>query len=118
MQKNTIKKLIHTNMQNTKTKLEQREQLNTQSNADTNDKENYPLLTREQIEHSPFWIVGNKELGYKITWGKYTFNDQPFPTLDETISWYATHHWEITMQLIAIGFKIAEEATKKDTNTG
>lgn len=96
-------------MKNTITEKEHTEQLNTQSPADTNDKENYPLLTREQIELTPFWIVGNKDLGYKITWGKYTFNDEPLTTIDEANGWYLTNMWTITLHLIAIGIQASKE---------
>lgn len=90
----------------------QKEQQNTHTNVDTDNSKNYPLLTRDQIPNTPFWIVGNEEKGYKLTWGKYTFTTEPHKTINEAVNWYETHPWEITMHLIAIGFKIADDALK------
>lgn len=95
-------------MQNIQTNKERMEQSNTQSHADTNDKENYPLLTREQIEQTPFWIVGTEEIGYKITWGKYTFNDEPLPK-NQIKQWYDDNQWTIILHMIAIGIQASKD---------
>lgn len=101
-------------MQNSQTTNEQREKLNTQNNIESNDKENYPLLTREPLENTPFHIVGNEKIGYKIAYGKYNFNDTPHKTQQDAVYWYNGHMWEIVMSLIAIGFKIANDNAKEN----
>lgn len=105
-------------MQNIQTNKERMEQSNIQSPADTKDKESYPLLTREPLEDTPFWIVGSDEIGYKLTWGKYTFNDDPQPSIDKLTTWYYRHQWEITLHLIAIGITMEkipkEQRTEKE----
>lgn len=97
------------NMQNSKTSTEQREKLHGQNSTDPEIKESYPLLTRDEIQYTPFHVVGNEEIGYKVTWGKYNFMDEPVKTIEEAEKWLALHQWEVTMMLIAIGFKIAGE---------
>jgi len=82
---------------------EQKEPFTSPSDAGTENSKNYPLLTREPLEGTPFWIVGVSSQGYKLTWGKFTFNDQPLPTTEDVIEWYKKHQWEITLHLIAIG---------------
>lgn len=92
--------------QNTQNSTTYREQLalsNGQSLEENPIKENYPLLERIEFVDTPFHAVGNPELGYKLTWGKYTFNDEPLKTLDELTDWYNKHTWDITLHLIAIG---------------
>lgn len=76
---------------------------NTPKSAETKDKENYPLIEREQIENTPFWIVGNDEIGYKLTWGKFTFNDEPLKTKEECAEWFKVNQWTIILHMIAIG---------------
>lgn len=99
-------------MQNSVTNQKQEEQSNGHTSTEIDNKENSPLIEREKIPNTPFWIVGNEERGYKLTWGKYTFMDEPAKTMEDTYEWYVTHMWEITMHLIAIGFKIADDAIK------
>lgn len=92
--------------------------MNTQSNADTKNKVNYPLLTREQIKGTPFYYVGNTEIGYNITWGKYKFNDTPLPQSINPETWVTENMWQIIQHLIAIGFAVSKEALLQDINKG
>lgn len=101
-------------MPNTKTKTEQSELLNIQSGTDTKDKENYPLIIRTQIKGTPFYIVGNDEIGYNITWGKYKFNDQPIPHKLETETWVEDHQWQIILHMIAIGIAADKDINKSE----
>lgn len=102
-------------MQPTQTTTKQKDSSSTQSSADTKDKENSPLLTRDKIENTPFWIVGNDELGYKITWGKYSFNEEPVKGYELALEWFETHTWQIILHLIAIGIGINNVDQKKQT---
>lgn len=82
---------------------------NTQESAEANGKENYPLITREKIPNTPFWIIGYEEKGYHITWGRYRFNENPINTEEECYIWYHENLWEITTHMIAIGLANHEE---------
>lgn len=95
-------------MQPSQTPTEQKDLLNIQSSQETSTNSNYPLLTREPLTYTPFWIVGNDELGYKLTWGKFSFNDEPLKTQDDVREWYMNHQWDITLHLIAIGIASLE----------
>lgn len=99
-------------MQHSKTTIKPKEQSSIQSSTDTNDKENYPLLTREQIEKTPFWIVGSEEIGYKITWGKYTFNDEPLKK-ENVKTWWDDNQWQIILHVIAIGIQASKDEKPK-----
>lgn len=101
-------------MQPTQTPTEHAELLNTQSSVETNNNKNYPLLTREQLQYTPFWIVGSDETGYTLTWGKFRFNDEPLKTQDDVREWYMNHHWDITLHLIAIAIASLENERKSE----
>lgn len=105
-------------MQHSQTSHEQEQSWNTQNSVNTDNNSNSTLIEREKIPNTPFWIVGNTEIGYKLTWGKYTFMDEPAKTIDEAYIWYTEHPWEITMHLIAIGFKISDDAIKNTKEQG
>lgn len=98
-------------MQNSQTPNEQRERLNTQSSGD--QKTSYPLLEREPVDGTPFYIVGNPEIGYKLTWGKFTFTDEPLKTGEEVINWYEDNMWTIILHLIAIGSQFTEDKMRE-----
>lgn len=115
MQNKTTNSSTQKNTEELPTSMEQREKLHTLRNTDTEIKESYPLLTREPIEGTPFWITGNEEIGYKITWGKYNFNNEPLKSQEEAMQWLADHTWDIVLNLIAIGLKLYEE-TKDGSN--
>lgn len=79
----------------------QGEKLNGPNSTDTNNKENYPLLERIEIKDTPFVITGNKEIGYKLTWGRFNLTDK-MNTEEEVLEWGEKHHWEITMGMVHI----------------
>lgn len=60
------------------TKNKQEEILHTQVNADENQN-NIPsgkqLLEREKITDTPFELIGNEEIGYFISLGKYRISE-------------------------------------------
>ncbi|AXH73228.1 MAG: hypothetical protein [Microviridae sp.] len=52
------------------------EQLHTQLNTNETIKENsLPLIEREQIPGTPYWIIGNEEQGYFLQFGKYKLTE-------------------------------------------
>lgn len=90
----------------------------TQSNTEENNNSNYSheLIHREQIEHTPFWIVGNEENGYKLTMSKYQLTET-YDTIDEVKQLLVTHKWNIISNMIVtLHMRIAEEAIR-DTDT-
>lgn len=103
------------NMPNSTTYREQLAQSNGRTLEENPIKESSPLLERLEFVDTPFHAVGNPEIGWKLTWGKYTFNDEPLKTLEELTDWYNKHTWEITLHLIAIGL-ISIEKTKDGSN--
>lgn len=99
-------------MQNSQTQQKQKDVSNTQKYVDTNDKENYPLVERIPIDNTPFIIIGNLELGFKVTFGKYSFNDEPFKTIEETLEWFDLNQWTVIIHLIAVGVTATLENRK------
>jgi len=100
---------IRNDTQNLQTMQKQKEQPITFTNVDTDNSKNYPLITRDQIPNTPFWIVGNEEQGYRIVWGKYTFTQEPHKSIDEAVVWFDTHQWEVTLHIVSIAMKIASD---------
>lgn len=100
------------------TNPEQREPFTSQSGAETENSKNSPLMIREQIPNTPFYIVGTQETGYWITWGKFRFNEELIPDdpaldlADIAQEWILNHQWEITLHLIAIAMAANENAKK------
>lgn len=56
-------------------------------------------LERDQLEGTPFWIVGNKENGYNLVMGKWRLNDKPFKTKNKLMDWMITDAWNLTVQM-------------------
>lgn len=84
--------------------------MNEQSGQDTNDKENFPLIHRHLIQDTPFYIVGNDEIGYHITWGKYRFNVEPIkPTMKEAMDWFLANKWHIIWHMISIAISTMDK---------
>ncbi|AXH76649.1 MAG: hypothetical protein [Microviridae sp.] len=98
-------------MQNSQTKLKHQAISNVSSEPDTDNKENSRLLTREPIEKTPFYIVGNDEIGWKITWGKYALSEI-IEMRTEADRWLENNHWEATLQMIQIAFTVKFPETK------
>lgn len=64
--------------------MEQADLLHSQLNANTTDKPNSTeqLIEREQISGSPFWIIGDQEKGYFLTFGKWQLTERYETKLD------------------------------------
>jgi len=88
-------------MQNLQTSAKQEEKSNIQNSVETPNKENYHLIERIKIENTPFEITGNKEIGFKFTWGRFNLSEK-MQTEEEVIKWAEEHHWEITMSMVHI----------------
>lgn len=58
-----------------------------------------PLIEREQIEGSPFWIIGEKETGYFLTFSKWKLSENQTTKLD-VILHLESHKWEIILKMI------------------
>lgn len=103
-------------MEKSQTPAKQKEQPNIHTGAETDFSKNYPLLTRTPVEHTPFEIVGNEQLGYKLTWGRFNLTDA-MKTEDEVRYWQLDNRWDITMKLIHIyveNYFAFKELSQKD----
>jgi len=63
-------------------------------------KKNEPNFEREQIEKTPFWVIGNKEQGYNLIMGKWKLNTEPFQAKSQLKAWMNTDHWNIILSMI------------------
>lgn len=84
------------------TTSKQRELLNTQNNAEADNNSNSSqLIEREQVKHSPFWIVGTTEKGYFLTMGKYKISPT-FKSKLELLVYKEECEWEIVITIAGI----------------
>lgn len=90
-------------MPNSQTQQKPKDSLSIQNSVDTNDKDNSRLLERHNIKFTPFYIVGSDDIGYKITWGKYSFTDEPHKSHEDAMTWFDENTWTIVHHMIAIG---------------
>lgn len=96
-------------MQNSQTTAKPQGLSSGQNSTETGDNKNYPLLTRDKIGNTQFYCVGNEDIGYKITWGRFALNEEPIKNKEEAMDYIEVHKWDVIMNLVAIGFKIANE---------
>lgn len=78
----------------------QRELLASQLNA--NEPNNFPsgqIVEREQIENTPFWIVGNKERGYFLAFGKFQMTEEVPNKLDVILN-LEKDRWNVLVKMI------------------
>lgn len=91
--------------------------LNIQTNADVNqNKVNYSneeLLHKERIDNTPFYIIGNNEQGYFITYGKYRITERK-NTIVEIREELEKDRWTIITVLIAVLIQITDEIKEKN----
>lgn len=70
-----------------------------------------PNWEREQLQNTPFWIVGNNEQGYNIIMGKWKITQEPiFPNPEalnhiesiiyEAERWLYNNQWNVTLSMI------------------
>lgn len=85
------------------TGTKQRDTLNTQLNVEDIPNSDYmkQLNERQQMENSPFWIIGNEEDGYMGTLGKYQITER-FPTKEAVQQHFETAAWNIILKLCGI----------------
>lgn len=75
------------------------ELLKLQTNAKEVHKDDSPLIERIEIPTTPFIIVGNKTVGYMLTYGKYQLTEY-FDTVDKVQVYLNENTWIITERLI------------------
>lgn len=83
------------------TQTKQRDLLNTQNNTEETHNLNSKLIEREQMEDTPFWIIGNEETGYFGVMGKYQITEK-FPTKEGVKNHIETKIWDIMMKVVSI----------------
>lgn len=83
--------------------MEQKELLNTQTNAPNTPKEPSSeieqLIEREQISGSPFWIIGDQEKGYFLTFGKWQLTE-PYQTKLDVLNSLKENEYDIILKMI------------------
>lgn len=96
--------------------MKQHELLATQNNIEkkntsNNDSSNY---TRQQLNGTPFWIIGNEEEGYKLTMGKYKISNT-MATPEDIETWMITHQWDVVLSIALCAYTDLENQknTKK-----
>lgn len=92
------------------------EQLHGQTNAGNPNKEDFSetiekLIEREKIEGTPFYIIGNKEEGYFLSFGKHRITEL-MKTPDDVIQHVEDNHWDITLKVILAVVGEKEQITK------
>lgn len=78
-----------------------KEQLHTQTNAGTQEshKENSSsekLVEREQIGGTPYWVVGNKDQGYMVTFGKWQMTERE-ETMEKALEYYEKNEVNVVL---------------------
>lgn len=76
------------------------ELLNIQNSADEIHKQNSPLIEREQIPNSPFWIIGDKENGYNLIMGKWKLTQEPIAEKEHVTLWIRQNRWNLILSMI------------------
>lgn len=100
------------------TSTKQRDILNSQHNIENNPNSNSsPLIIREPIENTPFWIVGTEEKGYMAVMGKYKITEQ-FTTKEEVKQEIIKKDWEVIIKVVSIIIQevVANELRTKPAN--
>jgi hypothetical protein len=95
--------------------MKQQELLQQQTGAEKQNTPSKPLYEREQIENSPFWIIGNEEEGFNITMGKYKITQEPVKTKLDALLWLEAHKWDVVLT-VALCAYTDMKYSQKDTN--
>lgn len=99
-------------------KQEQDVKQNLQSFAVENqNKENSSeeLLEREAIEGTPFYIVGNHDIGYFLTLGKHRLTE-PDKDILSVYSKLKNNMWDIILKLVITSHQLVAEEIMKSQN--
>lgn len=81
--------------------MKQQELLQSQTNTENPNSTSSKLIEREQMNDTPFWIIGNQENGYIGTLGKYQITEN-FPTKEAVTQHIETKVWEIMLKIAGI----------------
>lgn len=83
--------------------------LEMQNGHDSPKPKSTQLIQKEEIENTPFHVVGSEELGFFITIGNVRLTD-PQKTMEEAYNMLDNHTWQIiTNLIISLVYKILEE---------
>lgn len=92
-------------LSNDQTQTEQTPTESKQSTQSTNAEENQDkqtsgeLMERQQIEGTPFWIMGNKTDGYYMVMGHYRITNV-MNTMEEVTEYLNTNKWDVILSMI------------------
>lgn len=93
--------------------MEIAEKFNTSTNAKSQN--NSDLWTNEEMEGTPFRLVGNEKEGYTITFGRYRMTEF-LKTPDDVWNALGDEQWKIIAQLIGTMIEINEEHKKQQNS--
>lgn len=74
------------------------------------------LVTNEEIEGTPFRLVGNKEKGYFIAFGKYKLTETE-ETKTAATNKLTTNQWDVLTALITSCIEATEEYKQSQSKT-
>lgn len=80
------------------------------TNADENHNSNFHS---EPLDNTPFRIIGNSEVGYFLTMGKYRLTEH-YNTVDEVIETINREQWLIISRMISCFFHKHDSEEAKD----
>lgn len=77
------------------------EQSYTDMNAAKNHTNNSQLVSREEIDGTPFHIIGNEDVGYFLAFGRYKLTENQ-PTKETVLLLVEAEKWNILANMIAL----------------
>lgn len=79
----------------------QKDILNTQNSTEENHTNNSNSnYEREQIENTPFWVIGTQEEGYNLIMGKWKLTTTPHKTKNDLKLWMNKNKWNLILTMI------------------
>lgn len=81
--------------------MEQKDLLQQQTGNIQPDTPNEPLIEREQLEGTPFWMIKIQDQ-YNLIMGKYKLTDVPLKDKEEIFSYLQTNMYNIITRIVAI----------------
>ena len=73
------------------------------TSANVTDKQ--VLISHEQIEETPFYMMSHIEEGTFVCMGDYRLHNEPFKTKDEAKEWATKFNYNLLMVMIELGVK-------------
>lgn len=95
-------------LKSSKHRAQLQSQMNAESRANLDSSEEGELIEKNEIEGSPYWVIGNKEQGYYITFGKWRLSEA-HKTAEEALEWLDNNIRMVLVQTMVVLLEIHEE---------